>query len=214
MKARVLPPLALAAGLLAAPPAGAAPFGIEGFGAFNTHAMTAWNTDLELANAAGGDFGRIDRGVTGGLGGRIWVARAWMIHADWEPFSLDSHDAATGRALVLDATSIQLGAAYFFPARGGIHLGLGAGLGRYALHGAREFAGTRNAELTGSTVGPHFLGLAEWRAARLLAVTGAVGYRMARVTDTRVDGRSAVPKLETDYSGMMLRLGVAVGAGP
>jgi hypothetical protein len=41
-------------------------------------------------------------------------------------------------------------------------------------------------------------------------VLGAqVGYRHARVSDTRIQDQSTSPKLVTDFSGMIMRAGIA-----
>ncbi len=190
-------------------PAGAITLGVEAFGAFDTHAMTFWNTDLDVANAAGGRFHHLNVDVTGGLGARVWISRPWRVHADWEPLRLESRDAATGRRLNFDAGSLQLGAAYFFPTARALRLGLSAGLGYYSLHGLRASSGVKTAGLSGTTTGMQFQGLFEWPAQRWVALNGSVGYRMARIADTKVDGRSLAPRVETDYSGLIMRIGIA-----
>ena len=59
--------------------------------------------------------------------------------------------------------------------------------------------------------------MGEWKVSASLAITGTVGYRVAKITDTKFDGKSAsqhfgdptLPNTETDYSGLMLRAGLA-----
>ena len=41
------------------------------------------------------------------------------------------------------------------------------------------------------------------------AVTGTVGYRLAKIDDTKLQGQSSEPKVETDYSGFLGRVGLA-----
>ena len=63
-------------------------------------------------------------------------------------------------------------------------------------------------DIGGSTVGFHFLGLTEWTPSPGFGVTGAIGYRVAKIDETEFDGVKD-PNSETDYSGLMLRAGLA-----
>ena len=183
--------------------------GGEVFGACDSHAMVFWNEDLELANAAGGRFNAIHRDLTGGIAARVTLTQRWRFRMAWEALRLDSKDDATGRRLNFDGDALMLDAAYLFPTTRRIGYGLSAGVGHYALHGYRANAGRKNADLSGSTWGGQVQALAEWSIESPLTLAGALGYRVARLADTRVDGRSLDPKVETDYSGPMLRIGLA-----
>jgi hypothetical protein len=69
-----------------------------------------------------------------------------------------------------------------------------------------NFEGT--AKLSGSGVGFHANALAEWTVSPGFGVTAAAGYRMAKVTDTKLNDVSLDPKFETDYSGFIGRAGL------
>jgi hypothetical protein len=202
--------VACAACTLHAPAASAMTFGLEAFGAFNTHAMEFWNTDLELANLDGGHFNRLGHTLTGGGGLRFGLDPRWMIEAAWEPLSLSSRDEPTGRALSFEAQSFQLGASCRFPSRRAARGGIAAGLGYYDIRGWRESAGIRNARLSGGTLGFEVGGIGEWALRPGLSLAGRVGYRRASVADTRVDGASYRPRIVTDLSGLSTRFGLAI----
>jgi hypothetical protein len=68
---------------------------------------------------------------------------------------------------------------------------------------------TSDLKLEGSTVGFHFMGLMEYTVKPGFALTGSAGYRVAKIKDTQVQNVSASPELETDYSGLTLRAGMA-----
>jgi hypothetical protein len=53
------------------------------------------------------------------------------------------------------------------------------------------------------------MGMGEWTFSPGFAITGSAGYRVAKISDTKADGESGDPKFETDYSGVMLRAGLA-----
>jgi hypothetical protein len=206
---------AVAVVFAAAGPLRAATVGGEVFGAFNSYTMEDFNSGIqELNSDFGTNYEEINNGFTGGLGIRIWPAPSWMISAGWEPlFAESKSDVTIDRKVNADANAFQLTGAYFFPSQGPGKFGMGAGVGYYTISGEAEepdgLGGTITSDVGGSTIGFHFLGLTEWTASPGFAVTGAVGYRVANVEDTEFDGQSTVPKSETDYSGLMLRAGLA-----
>jgi hypothetical protein len=63
-------------------------------------------------------------------------------------------------------------------------------------------------ELEGSTVGFHFLGMGEWTVSPGFGVLAEAGYRIAKISDTQLDGESNDPEFETDYSGFTGRAGL------
>jgi hypothetical protein len=197
------------AGLTSVTPAAAASFGIEAFGSYNTHLMSLWNGDLEVANAGGSQFNRIDHTLTGGVGLQSKLSPIWLLQIQWEPLFLESRDSATGRALVFDTQTMRLDVTWLAPSSSHARFGLGAGLGYYWLDGRRESGGVPNAELSGNTLGLQVHGLMERVMTRGFLLHATAGYRLANITDTRVNGISPARKLETDYSGWMLRLGLA-----
>jgi hypothetical protein len=115
----------------------------------------------------------------------------------------------SGDVARLDANAFEATAGYFFPSSSQARFGLGAGLGVYSLGGEITSTSSTDIKLEGSTVGFHFMGLMEWNVRPGFAVTGNAGYRVANIKDTQVDNQSATPELATDYSGVMLRAGVA-----
>ena len=192
----------------AAAPALAMTWGGEVFGAFDTHTMSDWKDAVALANQSGSNIDDPTSSFGGGLGLRVWPDSHWMIAGTWEPMFLTRKDANSSDKLKLDANSFQATGGYFFPSTGKARFGIGAGGGFYSLNGKQET--TPSVDLTGSTVGFHFLGMGEWTVSPGFAVTGSAGYRVAKITDTKFNDQSTTPsKTETDYSGLMLRAGVA-----
>jgi hypothetical protein len=199
---------AVAVMAFATAPAKAMTVGAEAFGAFSTYGMSDWQDAIDQANAGGANFDDVNGGIGGGLGLRMWPNSNWMLAATWEPMFESSKDDASSTDLKLNGNSFQATAGYFFPTTGPAKFGVGAGLGFYSLNGEISDP-SASVDVTGSTVGFHFLGMAEWSVSPGFAVTGSAGYRVAKISDTEVDGQSQSPELETDYSGMMLRAGVA-----
>jgi hypothetical protein len=197
-------PLAVLAALAGAAPPASAQIGAEVFGAFNTYNMEDWNDAIEFANGAGAEIDEIN--------GRFMAGPSLMISGVWEPLFITREDESTGEELKLDGNSIQATVAYFFPTAGNARYGLGAGLGYYMLNGEAESSGG-DIDIEGNALGFHLMGLGEWTVSPGFAVTGAAGYRFARIDDTEFDGASTTPKFETDYSGMTLRLGLAFYMG-
>ena len=169
--------------------------------------MSDWKDVVSQVNASGGSMDDPTSSWGGGLGLRLWPNSTLMIAGTWEPIFLTRKEDTSGDKLNLNANSFQLTGGYFFPSAGNAKFGLGAGLGFYSLAGKIESA--PNIDLSGSTVGFHFMGMESGRSARGFAVTGTAGYRIAKISDTKFDDVSSSPKTETDYSGLMLRAGLA-----
>ena len=115
----------------------------------------------------------------------------------------------SGAKADLKANAFEATGGYFFPATSQARFGVGAGLGIYQLAGKITQSGNPDVKLEGSTVGFHFMGLMEWNLQPGFAITANAGYRVASIKDTKADNQSASPELETDYSGLMLRGGIA-----
>ena len=193
-----------------AAPAAAATVGVEVFGAYSTHSMKDWNERIVApANASGGNMDEFSNGYGGGLGVRTWPNSNWMLQASWEPLFVSREEKVSGDVANLDANAFEASAGYFFPSSTPARFGIGAGLGYYSLNGEVTSTGSPDIKLEGSTVGFHFAGLMEWSVKPGMAITGNAGYRIANVSDTKIDNTSVTPKLETDYSGLMLRAGFA-----
>ena len=200
-------------------PASAASVGVHAFGAFNTHLMQFWNSDLELANAAGGRFSRLSQGVSAGGGLHAWLGESCLIELDGESLPLETRDPPTGRGLILDALSVQLAATFMSRTHGNARFGLGGGPGYYRMRGRRvsagattaRLSGATTARLSGATLGLQLHARVEWSLRGWLALTALAGYRVADIADTKSDGVSTRPQIATDYSGLMARIGLAAG---
>ena len=190
--------------------ASAATVGGEAFGAFSTLSMKDWNDRVVAqANQSGGNMDKFSDGYGGGLGLRVWPNSNWMLSGTWEPLFVSREEKVSGDKANLKANAFEATAGYFFPSSTPARFGLGAGLGIYSLGGEITSSSSSDVKLEGSTVGFHFMGLMEWKMKPGFALTGSAGYRVAKIKDTKVDNQSATPELATDYSGLMLRGGVA-----
>jgi len=209
MRKLIVPSVLAVALALTSSAASAATWGGEVFGAFNTHAMENVNDQIDLANQGGADINNVENGWGGGLGLRMWATPNWMFSAGWEPLWLNAEDEVSGDKTSLNANAFTVTGSYFFPTAGNAKYGIGAGIGYYSMNGDAESTGSPTVDVTGSTVGFHFMGLAEWTVSPGFAITGGAGYRIANVADTQFDDQSASPEFETDYSGFMARAGLA-----
>jgi hypothetical protein len=190
--------------------ASATTVGGEVFGAFSTHSMKDWNDRVVAPNnASGGNMQDFNSGYGGGLGLRLWPNSKWMLAATWEPLFVSSEDKVSGDKANLKANAYEATAGYFFPTHTPAKFGLGAGLGIYSLGGEITSPTSSTLNLEGSTVGFHVMGMTEWTVKPGFSLTGNIGYRIADIKDTKVNNTSASPELSTDYSGLMLRAGVA-----
>lgn len=205
----LLPLLVLSIAVAPAMPAHAMTWGGDIFGAFNTHTMGDWNDAIDASNAGGSDFDNINSSIGGGIGLRILPNPTWMIEGTWEPLFPTTEDNVSGDKLELTANSFQGTLTYFFPTAGKSKFGLGGGVGFYTLNGKGESAGSPDVEVKGSGVGFHVLGMGEWEVSPGFAMFGGAGYRMAKITDTEINGVSTVPETETDFSGLTIRAGLA-----
>ena len=196
----------------------------------------AWNDQLQ-ARGLPSTLADLSSGFTMGVGVRAWLRPTWMVRAGWEPILAETEDlqqttipigiinylATTHARSNADANDFSLTVGYFMPSKGSSRFGFGAGADYVRMLGRAErsleitppppppdpSASTR-ADLTGSTVGFHLQGLGEWTVSPGFSVTGVLGYRYAKVSDTQFNGQSQSPKIETDYSGVTARLGLAL----
>lgn len=196
----------LAAGSLFAAPARAVELGAEVYGNFNTYSMGDWNDIIDQENLNGANFDHINNGIAGGIGPRIWASPNVLVAATWEPLFASSE--YQGYKAKLNANAFLATVAYMVP-QGSAKYGVGVGGGVYSISGSLEAPGQSNVDLTGTTFGFHFLGLAEWMVSPGFGVTAGAGYRVAKIDDTKGDGQSSNPSIATDYSGFTGRVGVA-----
>jgi len=206
---------ALALMAFAAAPALAMTWGGEVFGTFDTHSMSDWKDQVfDPIKSSGGSISDPTSSWGGGLGLRMWPNSTWMLAATYEPIFLTRKEDVTNAKFDLGANSFQVTGGYFFPSPGNAKFGVGAGIGYYSLNG--KITGTggpppsgADGDLSGSTVGFHFMGMGEWTMSPGFAITGSAGYRIAKISDTKLNDQSSSPEFATDYSGFMLRAGVA-----
>lgn len=208
-KKLLLPLLAASVMAVSAVPAHAMGWGGDVFGAFSTHTMGDWNDAIDQANSSGANFDNVNNSFGGGLGLRLLPNPNWMIEGTWEPLFPSTKDDASGTELDLMANSFQGTATYFFPSTGKNKFGLGAGVGFYSLSGTLKSTGSPDIDLSGNTVGFHFMGTGEMSVSPGFSVFGSAGYRIAKVDDTKANDQSSDPKLETDFSGFMARVGLS-----
>lgn len=207
-------PLAVLVGLAGGSSPSSAQIGAEVFGAFNTYNMKDWNDQIDFWNGTGSEFDEINGGFGGGLGLRLFASPNFLISGVWEPVFITREDDVTGDELKLDGNSIQGTVAYFFPTAGNARYGLGAGVGYYMLGGEFNEASTgATADLEGNNVGFHFMGMGEWTMSPGFAVTAGAGYRVSKLDETESNDPTFPSNFETDYSGLMLRLGLAFYMG-
>ena len=219
--------------------AGEVIWGGEVFGAFNGYSMSDINRQIASANAdlaaAGLPAGldEIKHGFSGGLGLRIWATPNVMLNATFEPLFAESKDDFSAdfvggggfnhiegsSKLNVDGNSFQFGGSYFLPSQGKGRIGFGGSIDynrlsgevsqSFVVTGATDTSGAFRGDLEGSGVGFHFHALGEWTVSPGFALTAALGYRIAKIDDTKLDGVSSNPKIETDYSGVLARVGLA-----
>lgn len=180
----------------------AAKVGGEVFGAFNTHGMSDVNDELEVMNGLGANFDEIKNGLTGGIAVRVWPTGNLMLSAAWEPLFLDTEDATSGVTYDLGAQTFQATAAYFIPSLTPARFGFGGGAGLYNIAGEVSASGL-SANLEGSGVGFHLMGMTEMTVSPGFAVTGGLGWRWADIEIDDAGGATA------DYSGVMARVGLS-----
>jgi hypothetical protein len=189
----------------------ASTFGAEVFGAFNTYAMGDVNDAVDVLNFSGGNFDKIKSGITGGLGARWWPSQTLLTSLVWEPLFAKTKSGAD--EVKADGNSFQLSGTYFFPTTPhysehttfttATRFGVGGGVGYYNLGGETFLGGVRS-DINGNGFGFHIMGLADCNMSPGFAVTGGLGWRFAGIG---IDNSTNDSKV--DYSGLMLRVGVA-----
>ncbi len=198
--------------ILAAAPAFAATWGGSVYGAFNTYSMKDVNDALEQDNQSfGTNFDAIENGMTGGLELRVIPDNPnWMFSAGWEPvFAKTEESVVDNRELNLDANNFSVSGVYFMPSTGKGKFGIGAGVDMIMISGEATSTSLPDQKLSGNGFGFHVMGTGEWEMSPGFAFTTAAGYRFAKVGDTQFDEQSTTPESETDYSGVVARVGLA-----
>jgi hypothetical protein len=192
-------------------------WGAEIYGAFNTYSMGDVNDNIDTINenlqqnGISEQFDKISNGFTGGIALRMWANPTWQFNVGWEPIYASSSISMAGLGDAKIDTHAQLfqgTAAYFFPTVGPKKFGIGAGPDILTISGNFDFPGEPT-DVSGTAFGFHVQGMGEWTMRPGFAITGTAGYRLANVSDTKFDDKSPDPKLETDYSGFIGRVGLA-----
>lgn len=198
---------------VAVAPAHSATFtwGAEGFGGFNTHSMSDWNDQIDLANANGSNFDNVKSGFSFGIGPYVMINNAWLISADYErvmPKKTD--DSVSGQELDTSANAFLISGGYLFPSQTPMHFGLAGGIGFYSQTGKISDP-SQDFDFDGSGVGFHILGLGEYDFSPMVAGALNVGYRSADIDLEKVNGQDAsAAGISADYSGLALRVALKV----
>jgi hypothetical protein len=197
-----------------------------------------WNDNFVGAGLGLRTLDHISSGMTGGLEARVWATPSVMISAGWEPIFAESESQGAVEVDVSgttrtyfehlrvngDANLLGFSAAYFLPSRGKGKFGFGGGLDFVKMKGRLESKATLdrpdsvlvdiNGSLTGSGTGFHLAAMGEWSVSPGFGLGALLGYRSVKVSDTKLDDQPfnlislTTNKTETDYSGIILRVGV------
>ena len=213
--ARVLLPVAAALVLIA--PAGRAAgvssgpvWGVELFGGWSTYAMSDINDQLALTNQQlGTSFDDITSGTAGGLGLRMWPSENVLLRLDLEAMLAESENS--GVTFDIGPGAAVVSATYYFPSTSPMRFGLGAGVGEYSIIGEIKGPGGK-LDTSGDGFGAMAMGEALWPMSGRWSMTGTAGYRFAKVNDVKFEDQSS--HTEADFSGVMLRVGLAYDWSP
>lgn len=202
--------IALVALVTLARPARPAVFGIEIAGGFNTYALGAVNDSLHLFNdSLGTNFPDITGGAGGLIALRVWPNDRLLLRFAIEPMLAESENTQFG-TLTYDtgpvATTVT--GTWFFNPPQTWRFGLGAGLGWYSIVGELKGPGG-SVDLTGDGLGVHGQGEILLELSPRWSLGAQLGYRYAKVNDTKVQDLSTSPALVSDFSGMLFRIGAA-----
>jgi outer membrane protein with beta-barrel domain len=202
--------------------------GISGFGGFHSYRMSDVNEQIDSVNVDPGLLGgsgttldKISKGF--GLGGGIhaWVTDAIFLSVDYERLFAKSSASGTnsGTAFDLDlnapANAVTLSGAYFFPMKGKIRYGLGAGVGYYKAAASLKYSSASfdsSSDVKGHAIGFHGVGRIDYPAASNVHVEVQAGYRYAKTTNIEINGDEIVnadgSKQKIDWSGLLSRAGI------
>jgi hypothetical protein len=216
---RALPILLLAVALSGPAPvaaAGLTPW-IGVGGSLGTYSMGDVNSDLDVLNkelaVTGLHLASIDGGPGCGASAGVDLWQGLSIGVGYERLFGSSGVQEPGLLYFryrVPADAFRGMVEYALPRKGPLGMRLGVAAGRLRTTGqivSGQVYGVQGA-------GPLFeayLG-ADWWGQPRCGLTGAIGYRSARVDEVTIDGRVA-EKFKLDYSGTLLRLGLKVPLG-
>ena len=191
-------------------------FGVEFSLGYGTYAMGAVNDTLHSFNDfLGTEFPDIRNGMAGLLALRVWPNDRLLLRLALEPMDAESgfsfvDSTGYGGTLLYDTGPVAttLTATWFFNPPQTWRFGVGGGVGWYSIEGEIKGPGG-SLDLTGDGFGVHVQGEVQYTMKVRWAVGAQVGYRHAVVGDTKLQDVSANPKLATDFSGMIVRVGIA-----
>lgn len=204
---RRLAVLALAAALSAGSPAHArGRAGLEAYGGLSRHAMGDMNDTLRSFNREfGTSLDPIHGGPSWGVALRMWPNENLLLRLGYEGLNAQSED--TGVRFDVGAQAVTLGATYFFPTTRIVRYGVGLAFGPYFVHGrlaaSRSFLATSGKGFGGRVVGEAILPLRG-----PCSLNGMLGYRWGSVR--RLKFGEATSDIEADYSGVLVRVALAV----
>jgi hypothetical protein len=195
---------------LLASPAHATCVGIEFGLGFNSMAPDQVNDMLKQVNGdLGTNFGEITGGTGLPLALRVWPNPQLLLRFSLNTMIVESTSSGFGEATYdTSPVAATLTATWFFAQPGHWRFGAGAGLGGYDIAGEVKGLGSHG-DLTGSGLGYHGQGEIEWGFGKRWSLCTQVGYRQAKVDDTKLEESSWEPKLVTDFSGVYWNLGFA-----
>lgn len=186
---------------------------------FGTYGMGDINDDIKDFNAATElNMDEISNGVAFGIMGGVQVNPAINLMAGFERVAASTDVGGGGVSLEysLPANVLYGGVQYNLPSEspfkigfaGAIGLAMAAGEIRYTESGEGSFSG----DVEGS--GVLFQGqlVGDYYAAPTVVICPSVGYRLAKIGEFEVDNDIVYnddgSKMELDYSGLILRLGL------
>lgn len=191
-------------------------------GGYNTYAMSDINDDIQAVNGVISPLhmDEISSGTSYGLGFGIPVSKKVDIGLTYEKLSADSDvgDATGSIKYDFAAKAYKATLLYHFASSSKFASGLSAAVGTISSGGEVEFQQdgyqTRRGDVEGSGLLLEGAFAADYWVSPRVAITGSVGYRLAKVSEPEIAGSPIYDdggnRLEVDYSGLALRIGLKV----
>jgi hypothetical protein len=177
-------------------------WGFDVSGGTSTYALGEVNDSLASLNQnLGTAFGSIDDGPSYGVALRRWISGEVLLRLGFEKNAAVTTDA--DRRFDVGTLDVTLGATYYLPVRGPVHLGGGLAAGVAWIEGKLE--GSKfSLEARGS--GPDLRATVEalWAHSSGWFVSGSAGLRYATVSELELDGQGS--GMRADFSGAVLRI--------
>lgn len=180
--------------------------GIEAYGGWSLYAMGSLNDSLRSLNRQiGTRLDPIDGGPAWGFGVRIWPNPDFLLRVGFERLRARSEDSRV--RFDMGTYVYSACGTYFIPTRRRLRYGFGLGVSEYYPFGGIGVSSTElsaageglGGRVSAETILPMNAG---W------SLNGVLGYRWGRASQLRFG--SVASDLETDYTGVFLRLGFAL----